>query len=241
MARLRGRKVTFNDHPFTGEGYSVYGTAGTSVQYRNLRLIHGSWVKGGGGNHDVDAKSVLKTARRGSQATGPISVAIPSSFASTTSTWDVRHYEDDVEAESDNYRTRSMLLNANRTEVLQILGTGQEIGTEARAGGIVRIRFAYKASRNGIQPTVMRALATAGPTSPDDATVSFSTGYGYVTPYRRVVEVDTPVLSAASAYTYTIRAENSDGTVTKDLITGISVQAVAAGPAAATLSVVSAV
>lgn len=232
--RTRNLTAAFNDQPFTGQGASLYASIGAAVQYRNVRLVgrgrrraRKHWIKGTTGNHDIAADSVLKTARVASVTynTAEITFALPASFASQTAIFDVRHYKDDVENEVSNYRTASVELDSSRDPVTAIHGTAELLSQEPRAGGIVRLRFLFKPALDGVQPTQFVATRTAGPSSPADATVAYSPLSG-----GRVIEIDTPALSDASAYTYTIRAEN--GATTKNLLTGISVTADASGPPA---------
>ena len=223
----------FTDRPFQGEGYSVYATIGNTVRYRNQRILPSGhnrwhapgWIKGTAGGGFDYAGPIAKTARRTSGATSPINWAIPAAFASQTVTFDVRHFKDDVENESDNFRTVTVTFDASRNDNTKILGTAVLLAAEIRDSGIVRLRFLYIADRDGIQPATFRITRTAGPTSPDDVVETYDG--------ERIVEIDTPPLSDASAYTYTIRAEN--GATTKNVLTGVSVQADASGPPVPTL------
>lgn len=238
--RVSTKRQAFNDRPFEGEGVSLYAALGDGpVQYRNLRILGAGRrrsrkirIKGQGANHDLAAASVLKTSRRASAADPATSInwALPASWipgAGTQNvTFDVRRFADDVENESDNFRDRTVTIDTAGDEDLEILGTARLLDQFQRDGGVVRLRIAYNPSRDGVQPTVFRAIRTAGPTSPADATTTVDVG-------TRLVEIDTPALSDASPYTYTIRAENAAGTVTKDLLTGITVTADATGPPAA--------
>lgn len=224
-----------NDQPFDGAGVSLYVSTTGTVQYRRPRVLagarrmrrRGGWIKGAGGDYDVAAAGVLKTNRVASAADPATSIeyALPAGLASESVTFDVRRYEDHVENESDNYRTVTVPLDGNRDPEAAIEGTAVLLSQTQLAGGLVKLRVRYTASRSGTVPTVMRATRTAGPTSPADATTTFDGT-------SQVVELTTPALSDASAYTYTIRAENAGATVTKDLITGISVTADATGPTA---------
>jgi len=230
--RTRNLTAVFNDQPFSGQGVSLYVSIESSVQYRNIRLVgrgrrraRKHWIKGAGGNHDIAAASVLKTARVASVTydTTECDYDLPASFANQTAIFEVRHYKDNVENLVSNYRTVSVELDANRDPVTAIHGTATLLAQEVRAGGIVRLRILWKPSLDGVQPTQFVATRTAGPTSPADATVSYSAG-------TKIVEIDTPALSDASAYTYMIRAEN--GATTKNVLTGITVTADASGPPA---------
>ena len=223
----------FTDRPFQGEGYSVYATIADVVRYRNQRILPSGrrrwhrpgWIKGSAVVGFDYAGPIAKTARRASGASSPIDWALPASFASQTGTFDIRHFKDDVENESDNFRTVTVTLDASRDDATGILGTAVLLDSEVRDSGIVRLRFLYIPAREGIQPTTFRITRTAGPTSPSDQVQTYDG--------ERLIEIDTPPLSDASPYTYTIRAEN--GAVTKDVLTGISVQADASGPPVPTL------
>lgn len=234
MPRVDTQSGAFNDRPFNGEGVSVYASVGETVQYRNLRVLpvsrirgrRNGTVKGQGGNHDLAATSVLKTARVASAASPAetLDYTLPAAMLNATVTFDVRRYLDDVENESENYRTATVETDGSGDDDTGILGSAVLLSQEVRAGGIVRLRLAYKESRDGVQPTVFRAMRTAGPSSPANTTASYSPG-------QRIVEIDTAVLLDSSAYTFKVRAENTAGTVTLDVLTGISVQADATGPA----------
>lgn len=237
MPRVDSQSGAFNDRPFEGDGVSVYATLGAAVQYRNLRVLpvsrvrrrRNGTIKGSGGNHNLAAASVLKTARRTSVANPAATVdyVLPAAFNSQTVTFDVRRYKDDVENQSDNFRTVTVAVDSGGDDATGILGTAVLLSQEVRDSGIVRLRLAYNESADGVQPTVFRASRTAGPTSPAAATASYSPG-------QRLIEIDTPALSDASAYTYKITAENAAGTVTLDVLTGITVNADATGPATPT-------
>jgi len=235
---LRVRGTVYQHRPFQGSGTSLYATVGSAVQYRNFRVFravrgsHSAWIKGTAGNHDIAAASVPKTARRTSVSdpTEELTWDLPAEFASQTVTFDVRRYDTDVENETQNWRTAAVELDANRDDATEILGTATLLNQEVRAGGIVRLRFTYHPHRSGVQPTVFAAIRTAGPTSVVESTVTVAAG-------TRLVEIDTPVLSDASPYTYKLQARNSSQTITKDLLTGISVQADATGPPVPTAGV----
>lgn len=211
----------FNHQPFTGSGVSLYVTAGSSIRYRNLRLIHGSILRGT--EFDCGAASVLKTARKTFTAS-PVSSIATTIAVSATYEVDIRTFRDNVENESDNYRTRSITVDGSGDDTSTIQGTATLLDYEKRDGGIVRIRFRWEPAADGVQPDTFTAIRTAGPTSPANASVTVDAGV------RLLVTIDTPVLSDASAYTYKIQASLS--AVTADVLTGISLTADATGPAA---------
>ena len=211
----------FNHQPFTGSGVSLYVTAGSSVQYRNLRLIHGSILRGT--EFDCGGTSVLKTARN-TFAASPVTAITATIDPSDTYEVDIRTFRDNVENESDNYRTRSITVDGSGDDTSTIQGTATLLDYEKRDGGIVRIRFMWEPAADGVQPDTFTAIRTAGPTSPANASVTVDAGV------RLLVTIDTPTLSDASAYTYKIQASLS--AVTADVLTGISLTADATGPAA---------
>lgn len=213
----------FNHQPFTGSGVSMYVTAGSTVQYRNKRLITGSILRGT--EFDCGATSVLKTARETFTAS-PVSSITTTIAPSATYAVDIRTFRDDVENESDNYRTRSITVDGSGEDTGTIQGTATLLDYELRDGGIVRLLLLWEPSADGVQPDTFTAIRTAGPTSPANAAVTVDPGV------RVIVEIDTPVLSDASAYTYKIQASLS--AVTADVLTGISVTADATGPTAPT-------
>eukprot|EP00913_Durusdinium_trenchii_P028459 g26687.t1 len=217
--RVRNPVHLVTDAPFGTEGLSLYATIGDEVQYRNLRLLghrrrrrgrrrrRNGWIKGAGGNHDI-ANAVTKTARRTFTASPTSSIsgwAIPASFASQTVTIDVRRCKDDVEHLNNNSKVVTVTFDASRDIVTEIRGTATLLDQEIRADGYVRLRLIYHPAATGVQPTLFRATRTAGPTSPADATTTYSG--------QKIITITTPQLSDASDYTYKITAENGATTL----------------------------
>lgn len=231
--RIRSATAAFNDQPFTGRGASLYATIGATVIYRNLRILpsgrrrrnRSGWIKGSGAIRGFGS-GVDKTARRASSAypTATINWTLPAAFKPSTTVFDVRHYRDHVEHESDNFRTASVSISAGGNGTSAINATADYLSQEARQGGIVRIRLRVHETIDGVQPILVRAMRTAGPTSPADVTTAYTAGQTFV-------EIDTPALSDSAPYTYTIQLEN--GSTTKAVITGLSLTADATGPPAA--------
>lgn len=206
--------------PFVGAGVSLYVSLGTTVQYRN------QWFGCGGSLGAIP--DVTKTARI-SKADSPadtITVPLDPDWIGETITIDIRTFRDNVENESDNYRTITIDVDGDGLGADAILGTATLLTQEQRDGGIVRLRFAWEPAANGVQPDTFTAIRTAGPTSPANASVQVDPGI------RTIIEIDTPVLSDASNYTYKLQA--SLDAVTADVLTGITVAADATGPSAAT-------
>jgi hypothetical protein len=223
-----GKRTLFNHQPFDGDGESLYVTVGNVVQYRNLRLIHGQILRGV--EFNCGAASVLKTARVAFDTSPVSSIVVPidSDWLGETVSIDVRTFRDDVENETDNSRILTMTLDGSGDEVSEIRGTATLLSTEARDGGIVRIRFLWEPAADGTQPDTFTAIRTAGPTSPANATATVDPGV------RQLIEIDTPALSDASPYTYKIQA--SLLLVTLDVLTGIIFTADATGPVAPTVA-----
>jgi hypothetical protein len=234
MPRVLNPTAAFNDRPFVSEGWSLYATVGTTVRYRRLCVVGSgrrrrprTHIKGTAGVHDLAAASVLKTARVATGSGSPLTYALPAALASQTVTFDVRHWADDVECETDNARTARVDLSAARADATQILGTAYALAPQVRSGGIVRVRAVFVPARTGTTVAQFRLLRTAGPSSPA-AVVQTWNGRD------RLIEIDTPALLDSAPYTYTLRAENSGATITADLLTGLSIQADASGPPAPT-------
>lgn len=239
--RIQNLGAPFTDQPFDGEGVSLYATIGSTVQYRNLRILPGGtrrrrrcgWIKGGGGNHDI-ANAVTKTARRASAAdpATQINWTLPAEFIpalnTQDATFDIRRYKDDVENETDNFLTVTVPIDSAGDGDNQILGTAELVSVQIRAAGEVRIRVRYQPSTSGVQPNTFTAVRTAGPTSPADASVSAEEG-------QTDFEIAITGLSDASAYTYKITAAN--GATTADVLTGIVFTADASGPDAPTAGI----
>lgn len=222
MTRIRSKRILYNDHPFTGDGVSLYATIGAAVQYRNLRIAHGRHIKGAGGEFDLGATSVLKTARVASAAAPAteIEYTFPAAMHSGDVTLNVRRYKDDVENETIA-GAQTVTLDGSGNIVTSIDGTATLLSQQQRDGGVVRLRFIYTPAVTGATPVTFNATRTAGPSSPADADVSYVAG-------QRIYEIDTPALDDSSPYTYTVQAIN--GATSVDLLTGISVQADATGP-----------
>ena len=210
--------------------------------YRAIRVLPsgrrrrrgGGWIKGTSGNHDIAADPVQKTARVAFQddTLQSLTWAIPAAYASQTFYADVRKCDQDVENESFDFRPLTITLDAGRDEVTEIKGTATLLDNVQYAAGIVRLRFRYHASRIGVQPDTFTAIRTAGPSSPANAPITVSVTAGT----SEIFEIDTPALLDTSSYTYRIQA--SQGATTLDILTGITVNADASGPAAPTATAV---
>lgn len=223
MTRIMPRRAPIsNDKPFSGDGVSLYANAGNAVTYRNKRVLVGTPIRGSGGTYNPGT-SMTKTARVASAASPTEEIAwnIPSAFASGNVAMNVRRYKDNVENET-SYGEQIISLDGSLDPVDTIQGTATLLTLEKRDGGVVRIRFAWAPAADGVTATKFTAVRTAGPTSPADATVTITD--------ETLIEIDTPALSDASTYTFKITAANSDDSVTKDVLTGISVTADATGP-----------
>ncbi len=213
--------VIYTAAPFAGQGVSLYVSIGTSVQYRDQRLDTGQSLG--------EVAAVPKTTRVASAASpaSTIAMAVDAAWYSQTIAVDVRQYKDDVENETSD--PRIITLDGSGNSVAEILGTATLLDSEQRDGGIVRIRFVWTPSEDGLQPDTFTAIRTAGPSSPANASVSAGAG-------RQLIEIDTPVLSDASQYTYKIQA--ASGATTLDVLTGISITADATGPTAPSVTAV---
>lgn len=226
--KIASPTLAYNNRPFAGEGVSLYVAAGSSVQYRNYRVFGSrgrrrsrgfGYVKGNAGISF--GNGVAKTARVAS-ATSPtatIDYSVPSALWNELVSFDVRHFLQDVENESSGPVTLS--LNSAGTAGSPILATAAVISQLQEAGGVVQLAIAVVPSASGVQPNLVRARATAGPSSPADATASYYPGLA-------LVLINTPPLLDSGPYTYEITLEN--GATVAIAVTGLSVQADATGP-----------
>jgi hypothetical protein len=227
MAAKRRRGFPLFVHaPFAGAGVSLYVTAGSSVRYRDARLFSRRWLQQGTFQFGSDLSKTARVASAASPATSVEFDLAAAGLASQNVAINVRYYKDHVENETDGGE-QLVTLDAGSNDATGILGTGLLLDTEIRDGGVVRLRFAYRPSLDGVQPATFTAVRTAGPTSPGNVSISYVAG-------QRDYEIDTPALNDAGNYTYKITAEN--GATTLDLLTGITFTADASGPAAPTVS-----
>ena len=211
----------FPDDPFSGQGVSLY----VNGKYRDLRIIpQDIWLKQGN-DWPVGEASVPKTARIASDAEtgGNVATMTPdlSAYNGQTITLDVRHYKNNVEALTVHPQTITLDGSGNTDNVIR--GAFAAMNPEIRAGGIVRIKFHWVASSQGIQPETFKISRTAGPTSPADISET-AVGTG-------IYEIDTLALSDSSAYTYDIIAVNTTLSVNRTL-GAVTFTADATGPPA---------
>ena len=213
--RIQNKRCTRSQRPFAGTGASLYRDG----IFRRLRVDTGIYTAG------PESRLTTKTAAIDSVQAPTHQFSFDSTgLAGQTVTYQVRPFKDDVENTS-NFRPLTITFDGDGNDGTGILGTATYVSQEQRAGGVVRLYFRYDPSRSGTQPVTFQAIRTAGPTSPATASTEFRRG-------KFLYSIDTPALSDASAYTYKIRAVA--GSITADLVTGITVIADATGPAAPT-------
>ena len=218
--------IVYHDRAFQGDGVSVYATTGLSVTYRKTRVGTGLIIRNGSTGL-TEAKATERIAK---STTSPTVVSLPSSLIPSSGTTalvsvDMRRYKDEVENTSENVGIQTFEIDNSGDVVSSIDGTGVFLGYEVKESGTVVIKFRYEAADSGINPLSFSAIRTAGPSSPSDVSVDYSAG-------TRVYRVQIDSLLDSSAYTYKIQAVN--GAVTRDIITGKSIQADATGPTAPT-------
>ncbi len=220
----------FVDRAFEGEGVSVYASAGTEVKYRSGQCVNGLIVMGSKGSKYTQSPATLRIAKVAYPGTS-LNWTIPAELLPSTGqtafiTFDVRHYKADVENLTTNYNTQTIEIDDTGGLLQAIMGTGKVTSQEQRTGGIVRIFFNY-IPKSGQNPDKFRLIRTSGPSSPADQTIPYSNG-------QRSYRFETTALLDSGPYGFTIRAENSDGSIWKDLVISLSVTADASGPPAAT-------
>lgn len=231
--RIWARRPLLLDKPFSSQGVSVY--AGNPIRYRNLRLLRSRSMLRLSTDFPAGESGINKIPRIASAAgefQEDLEVAVDlSDYADGQVDVDVRHFKDDVESLVS--APRRFALDAGGDLADEIRGVAVLLAPEIRTGGIVRIRFRWEPAGDGIQPDQFRLTRTAGPTSPDDVTISAGS--------RGTYSIDTSALSDASAYTFSLIAETTDQSTQKTLLTGISVTADATGPDAPTNVITTAV
>ena len=222
--QLQAKRRIYSDRPFQTEGVSLYLAADTTdpgasaIVYRNLRFDNARSMR---------AFRTDKTNRVAFEASPAETMDVDlSAYVGKDIRLQLRTCLDDVECEVSQ-GTQLLTLDGSGDDVTGVAGSLVLLETELRAGGDVRIRTRYTPSTAGVQPTSFTASRTAGPTTPANVTVSYSGGDVYL-------DFDFTGLSSASAYTFKIFATAS--AVNYDMLTGISVTADNAGPAAPSAS-----
>jgi hypothetical protein len=221
-------RAAHNAHPFDGQGASLYVTAGDTVKYRAIRVQNrrrgaGVCRQGWTGRNPKTLRVASDTGVSGDQIDFAHDIsALPAGEYAV----DVRHFKGDVENLTDNNGIVRIEIDGSADPVLSVLGTATWLEPEILAGGIVRLRWTWHPSLDGVQPDTFRIDFTAGPTSPSDLTLDVSEGlFEY--------ELLTGALDDASAYTVSLKAEL--GAVSTTLLSGKTFQADATAPATPTL------
>lgn len=224
MTKIRSRNNRHAAQPFIGSGVSLYAALGSTLNYRNRRIIRAA-IKGTSGETNLGG-TIAKTTRVASVSdpATEISYTFPVSWQGEQVAINLRTYADGVE-NADISGLRVVTLAVDGSLESAIVGTATLLSTQQRDGGVVRIRFRWDQG-DGLEPVTFQAIRTAGPTSPSSAETDYL-GSG---PSQGVHEIDTPALSDAAAYTYKITAVN--GSETLDCLTGIAITADATGPIA---------
>lgn len=230
MSRIFKRNALLTDNPYNGQGVHVY----VNGEFRNYRILTNRPQLRQGTAFPVGDATIPKDSASigtGTGTAGQTVVVNPdlSAYVSSEITIDVRHYKDDVQAETVHPRKVTLDGSGNSDSVIR--GSYALISAEVRSGGVVRVRFNYVQAANGIQPETFKISRTSGPTSPADISVDYA-GTG-------VYEIDTLSLSDASPYTYNIIAVNTTLGVNRTL-GPVTFTADATGPVAANSVIVEA-
>lgn len=227
--RIRSRRFTRGHRPFATQGASLYVWAGSpdpgadAGVFRKLRCASRRTTNLSESSCG-SAAGVAKTNRVDfiADPIAEFSYTIPVGYYSSTVYYQVRTCVDDVESEH-NFRPTRTDLDGSGDDATEIVGLTQLLDYERRDGGVVRIRFAFTPSLDGLQPDTLKAVRTAGPTSPADVEITYEPG-------TRIFEIDTEELDNAGSYTFKIVGVS--GATETDLLTGIAVTPDAAGPSA---------
>jgi hypothetical protein len=224
MSRIFKRNAILTDNPYSGQGANAY----VNGRYRNYRILTSRPQLRQGAEFPVGDATIPKDSASVGSATGvPEDVVMISpdlsAYSNSTIEVDVRHYKDDVECES--IHSKKVSIDVSGDIESKIRGSYSLIDTNIRAGGIVRVKFLFAASLNGVSPETFSISRTAGPTSPTDVSVDYE-GSG-------VYEIETVALDDSSPYTFDILAINTTESVSRTL-GPVTFTADDTGPAAAT-------
>lgn len=215
--------MLLGNRPFqNGPGASLYvGTpTAADIRYRRNRCVQDSslWYPVSTDTIEPGAATVPKCLRVGSAAspTDEIAYTLPAELEDATIAVQARTYANDYENETI-YRPQ-VIVAASGEQDDAILGTATILGTEKLDGGGMRLRFAYAASRSGVQPLEFALVQTSGPGSLSDVVIIA---------VDRLHEIEVTGLADATAYGW--RLEARSGAVSAVLGT-VSFTADAAGP-----------
>lgn len=224
MTVIRSAPSADNARPFEGQGASLYVTAGETVRYRRMRIAPRGRTcirKGWAGRNPKTTRVAVLTGT--SDDTLTFEWALPAELADQALAVNVRHFRDGHEHLSVS--ETQVTVDETLSPVEAILGTARWLEPDVRSGGVLRLRWRWQPSADGVQPDQFRIEFTAGPSSPADITLPVVPGlFDYAT--------TTGALLDSGPYTVRLSAEG--GETTAVLFTG-DVQADATGPAAPTL------
>lgn len=224
MSTIRSGHAIDNAQPFAGQGASLYVTAGETVRYRRMRIApRGRTVlrQGWSGRNPKTTRVAVEAGV--SDDTITFDWPLPPALADTALAVNVRHFRDGHEHLS--IESVPLTVDAVQEPVLEILGAAKWLMPEQRSGGVLRLRWRWLPSMDGVQPDQFRVEFTAGPDSPSDITLPIVDG---------VFEYATNTGPLLDSGPYTVRLSAESGATTAVLFTG-DVQADATGPAAPTL------
>lgn len=236
--------MLFDARPFAnGVGASLYvgvvdplsDPGPTSIIHRRNRLLDGAGdvLAHVRGEYDLGADSVPKSPRVAftESPSAEITLTVPADWYSKAVWVQVRPFADNYENETI-YRPQRLLIDSEGNPETPVLGTATILAKEKRDAGGLRLRFAYKPSRDGATPTGFILRKATGTGTITDGTVSYdgSTPGGSVA--QRVYEIDITGLTNAVAYTFDLLA--TDGSIETTLIAAIAFTGDAAGPPAVT-------
>jgi hypothetical protein len=216
-----GFPAIINDKAFSGTGESIYVNTGTTVKHRRIRVSNRKAIRT---DASLPTRLTLRNKKvtSGTSTTVNIASLVPGSGTQQIAV-DVRPYASNIELITDQNGIRVITINSSGDGTDTIQGTATIISKTKYAGGIVRVKFRYTPSAQGVQPISFRLTRTAGPSSPTSTSVFYVSGQG-------LYEISTNILLDSSAYTF--KLEGVRNSITKDLVTGISITADATAPSA---------
>lgn len=220
--RMRNRNLLLTERPFQGVlGAKLYvGTDGPeSILFRPARAFNPQ--------HPPLVTDTTRDVSVATTTTPPLEYTLPDDLVGEDVWYQVRTYAADYENDT-LYRPRQLSTDEDGDGDDRVYGTATVVGLEKRDEGGLRITFAWRPARDGVQPETFTVVKTSGTGTIADVEVSVA-GAGEYT-------ADVVGLTNEVAYTFRIDAEN--GAVVTTLVSGIAFTGDDEGPPVVTNVVV---
>lgn len=226
--RLLAGQITQVVRNYQGAGVSIYAALGSTIVHRRPRIFASVPLRLGDPADYQDFPGTERVASVSDPATSDNytlpAAWLPGPGLTAQVAFDIRRFENDIELPVPG-GVQTITIDENGDPVQFLDGSAELLSTTLLEAGGVRFRVRFLPSESGIDPEELKMTRTSGPTTPADETVSFVSGtYTY--------EITFTSLSDASPYEFSLIAEALSGSITKTLLTGISVTVDSTGPPA---------